>query len=54
MKLRHTKIAAFKTLNISQGSVATHFLLIMTVKICNNQEKVCLKIVPIFWPPCRG
>ena len=24
MKLRHTKIVAFKTLNISQGSVATH------------------------------
>ena len=46
MKLRRTKIVAFKTLDISQGSVATHlrcggifsesiitnFLLILTVK----------------------
>jgi len=24
MKIRHTKIVAFKTLDISQGSVATH------------------------------
>jgi len=46
MKLRHTKIVAFKTLDMSQGSVATHlmcggifsdsiiiyFLMILTVK----------------------
>ena len=46
MKLRHTKIVVFKTLDILQGSVATHlrcggifsdsvitnFLLILTVK----------------------
>jgi len=51
MKLRRTKIVAFKTLDISQGSVATHlrcggifsdsiitnFLMILTVNNLNNR-----------------
>jgi len=51
MKLRRTKIVAFKTLDISQGSVATHlkcgkifsdnimtiFLLILRVKYFENR-----------------